>query len=203
MSKTRHRHPAGSQQLDRSKPNPRFGGGLRAAGESYASASVPSEMIGLVAALWAALTVMIFPTLMWFMANWSQNNDWSYGQYDKVPVGLVEKIILNVTLFPIILLLFSGFYFIFFGPVMAAITWAIKLMKVRRGLSDVLGWALVSIVEIPLIPEFFYWEIETLLKAGGMMMGFLLILGWIAGNGLGGLVYFLRQRQLHRQNGEP
>ena len=190
-------HDHSRQELNRAKPNARFGGGLRAAGESYASANVPTEMIGLVAALWASVAAVSLPVLFGFI---SKDLGYISGYQIIVPdqISILERLILYAVLFPLTVLMSAGLYFLFFGPMMALVTWVIKGLKLRRGIFDALGWMLCSTIAFPFWEGMMYWDMPYNSPAHQSAIVALLFPGWILSNGLGGWVYFLKQRQLHR-----
>jgi hypothetical protein len=177
------------------KPLPRFGGGLRAARESFASATVPSEMIGLFAALWASAAAVIIPILYILVSYWlNMEGELSLSMPESE--SLLERVLVSFVAMPILIVSFGMMYFISFGPFMVVITWGIKLLKLPRGISDVLGWMFIP----PL-----FWAVIALTglidttKYSPRWTEYVLFFGQLLMNGLGGLVYYLKQRQLHRE----
>lgn len=167
------------------KPIPRFGGGLRAARESLASATVPSEMIGLIAALWASAAVVFLPVLLSYISYILGMSDiWPF----NLPLreSVLEKIAISFILIPISIVFYGLMYFFFFGPFMVVITWGIKLLKLPRGIADVLGWMFIP----PL-----FWAVLALTglveatKYSPRWTEYVLFFGQFLINGLGGLVY--------------
>ena len=153
-------------------------------------------MIGLVAALWASAAAVFFPALLGYIGfgpdafhGWQINSPGS--------VGVVESAIFNSFFFLLVWGVWTGFYIVFFGPLMALATWAVKLLKAPRGIADVLGWMVLSLLLLSLlIPADYTLELSKPYRAI-QPTGWSLIIGLSLSNGLGGLVYYLKQRQLH------
>ncbi len=180
----------------RSKPIPRFGGGLRAARESLASPTVPSNTIALVAALWASAAVATPPSLFGAIAYILGATD-IRPFYLPIQESVLERIAVSFILTPVSIIFSGLFFFFFFGPFMVIVTWMIKLLKLPRGISDTIGWGMASIVFILIYninnAYSFYYELNNIFLYNAIYSIILVPLF-----SLGGYVYFYKQRQLHR-----